>query len=126
METHSLLPHMGKLLNFTAKVAMTIRLNSNYSGKNTLDENTAKVSVMWLSDMLHNLHFIGSAMQSNDRLNLSTALEKQHDYWRHHKTNIEQAIHYTHGTTANWSVDEGCSILKRLQLTIEKGDADDG
>ncbi|MBB1313450.1 hypothetical protein [Aliivibrio sp. SR45-2] len=122
MTTLSLLPHMGSLLNYTSKIAMTIRLNSNYCGKETLDENTSRVSVMWLSDMLHNLHFIGSAMQSNDHLRLSNALEKQHTYWRHHEKNIEQAIHYTHGTTANWSVEEGCAIIKRLQRDIEKGD----
>ncbi len=66
---------LARLIEFTAAVAMAIRVNSTYNGlfdpKNTLHAN----DVMWLSDSLHNLDSLGSAILTENPKNIIEACE---------------------------------------------------
>ena len=120
LEESLILNEFGNLLSFVSKVAITLRMNSEYCTESQ-ENNMTAYNVMWLSDMLHNLNGIGNSLADN---NISTSLSEinsQISYWLRHKENIERALENTPCPQCiDWCVDDGVSILTSLKNALEK------
>jgi hypothetical protein len=77
-------PELGRLLVFIADTATAIRLNSAYSDYQYIDRKESPFDVMWLSDSLHLLNYLGVALQSGDTNKIISAcdslIDKYHKY----------------------------------------------
>jgi hypothetical protein len=66
---------LGRLLNYVANVAISIRMNSAYTDLTYKDRNTTDHDVMWLADSLHNLNVLGKAVQANNNTEIIEACD---------------------------------------------------
>lgn len=73
--TLDLTPELTRLLNFTASVAIAIRMNSAYNSQSAHSPNTPH-DVMWLADSLHNFDMLGRAIESGEATNIEFACDQ--------------------------------------------------
>ncbi len=112
--THSTVVQLGNLLTFIAKVAETIRMNSSYSRDAASNPHSA-TTVMFLSDMLHNLNGIGHSLVNGEQLTCEIEVKIQLDYWVRHSDEICQALaNSVRPELIEWTVEDGISILRCL------------
>lgn len=115
---HSTVVQLGNLLTFIAKVAQTIRMNSSYSREAASNPHSA-TTVMYLSDMLHNLSGIGHSLVSGDQLACEKEVKLQLEYWVRHTGGIRHAqAHSVRPELIEWTVEDGISILRCLHETF--------
>ena len=65
---------LARLLNFTASVAVAIRMYSAYNQNGARHEN-APTDLMWLSDSLHNFDMLGNAILTDTPANILVACD---------------------------------------------------
>lgn len=115
---HSTVVQLGYLLTFIAKVAQTIRMNSSYSHEAASNPHSA-TTVMFLSDMLHNLNGIGHSLVKGDQLVCEKEVKLQLDYWVRHSDEIRHAqAHSVRPELIEWTVEDGISILRCLHESL--------
>lgn len=115
-----MLAEFGSLLSFISKVAISLRMNSDYCSESKTNEMTGH-NVMWLSDMLHNLHGIGRSLSDNEISHSLKEITGQINYWSRHRKDIERAIENTpYPELVDWCVDDGISALNSLKNALEK------
>ncbi len=65
---------LARILNFTAEVAIAIRMYSAYNQNGNRHED-APGDLMWLSDCLHNFDMLGRAIQGGNPANIVAACD---------------------------------------------------
>lgn len=108
---------LGSLLSLIANIAITIRMNSAYCRGSLTNPNTP-TNIMFLSDMLHNLHFLGRAIEEDDICRLHIEIDKQIGYWEMHKEDIERARLDSYGSES-WSTVSAIEVLITLKNEID-------
>lgn len=104
----------GGLLSFTSRIAIAIRMNSDYNPESEGNSERGR-SVMWLSDSIHNLNGLAHAMESGYRHSIAHEAERQAEYLKRHHSEIEQAIRASsYGGSVTVDIQEGIGTLEKI------------
>lgn len=110
---------LGELLLFVSDVATSIRMNSAYNRLSAGDPEPSQ-SVLWLSDVLHNLHVVGKALQGGDYSEIAEAASFQRQYWEDAKEPIKQASLQNIQGEPCFDIEKGIEILRKIEAAAKK------
>lgn len=65
---------IGKILIFTSETAVALRLFGAYGNRKRSPEDLNHI--LWLSDVLHNFHFLGIALKNNNPSEMQKGCQK--------------------------------------------------
>lgn len=109
---------LGELLCFLSSISISVRMNTAYNGSEKNGSDTA-TAAMWLSDALHKVAGLGSALQTENPGPLFEELHSLKAYWLRHKDELEHALAVNpHEPT--WSVEQGVQILNRIEQVLSE------
>jgi hypothetical protein len=110
---------LGRLLNFTAQVAVAIRMYSAYNQSRGPQPNAAE-DLMWLSDSLHNFSALGTAVQGGNPDNIIFAcdmLSRSYKAYQEVFPNSTRQAKPTFERNANRvSLNEAIAIFEQIRL----------
>lgn len=110
---------LGKLLNFTAQVAVAIRMYSAYNQSRDPQEDDA-MDLMWLSDSLHNFSILGTAVQGGDPTNIIFACDmlsrSYKSYQEIHPHSTRQAKPTFERNASRVNLNEAVAIFEQIKL----------
>ena len=106
---------LAELLGFISDIALAIRMSSSYNRASLSNPNTPD-AVMALSDMMHNLNMISSAIVKGSNEDLLLAINCHIDQWTKSKESINKAARENHPIV--FDVENGIEILTRLKSTL--------
>jgi len=115
---------LARLINFTAQVAVAIRLNSAYSPPSKNNPNTP-IDVMWLSDSLHNFNSLGDAVvRRNKNAILRACISLERNYAWFVSPDVTGCKGIPHETFARYSdlvnLNEAVEIFSRIRVKVEE------
>lgn len=110
---------LGKLLEFTAKVAVAIRMYSAYNRIGERQED-APMDLMWLSDSLHNFSILGTAVQEGNPANIISACDmlsrSYKSYQEIHPHSTRQAKPTFERNADRVNLNEAIAIFEQIRL----------
>jgi len=114
---NTLIPLLGELFNLVAKIAVTIRVNSDFHPVTRNNPKTPE-AVHWLSDALHFFEIIGKPLALSDFDEVRNSALEQAFYWEKYKNEIDRSsVMNMPGTEPLFKIDDGISLLKKIAET---------
>jgi hypothetical protein len=110
---------LGKLLQFTAQVAVAIRMYSAYNRMGFQQED-APMDLMWLSDSLHNFGILGIAVQEGNPANIISACDmlsrSYKGYQEMHPNSTRQAKPTFERNANRVNLNEAIAIFEQIRV----------
>lgn len=113
----NLTSELSQLLEFVSRVAIAIRMNSNYN-RNLIYSPDVLDDVMWLSNCLHNLFLINAFIKDSDKDGLLRACDdliKGYEYYQ--RADQGKAAFERH--EKHFKLSEGIIIFQKIKNKIK-------
>jgi len=105
---------LGEVLTLISNIAQTIRMSSNYCPDAKRNPQCGE-AVMWLSDSIHNLEYIGESLSSGNLDRIKDAVIEQAKYWEFNKDNITKNSQVSMPMgKAIFDIEEGITLMNKL------------